>query len=253
MLAPKYSDFFNGQLPDLTILNGNNQMPHAGMEFPQSLVFRVTDTNGTALSNAPVSVEVISGDMELRTVSGGSDYHALRLTTDTHGAVTLIGYADRYINDPNCLVRVLAASRERIAEADFEETLVPVPTISITSPVDGGSDLIGTNEPLTITVDAEPAPGASIREVDYSYQMDGWRQSTFGHLRSKSVFVQLDKQLMVDKCFCWPIYAVGCSRGQCRSAIGSSKCEFHNCFGLGRRRIAGLLAVTVFRPSGYGS
>ena len=120
MLAPKYSDFFNGQLPNLTILNGNDQLPHAGMEFPQSLVFQVTDINGTALSNAPVSVEVISGDMELRTVSGGSDYNALRLTTDTNGAVTLIGYADRYIDDPNCLVRVLAASRERIAEADFE-------------------------------------------------------------------------------------------------------------------------------------
>ena len=172
-LAPKYSDFFNGQLPDLTILNGNNQIPHAGMEFPQSLVFQVTDANGTALSNAPVSVEVISGDMELRTVSGGSDYNALRLTTDTNGAVTLIGYADRYINDPNCLVRVLAASRERIAETDFDETLVPVPTISITSPADGANNLIGTNESLTITVDAEPGPGASIREVDYSYQMDG--------------------------------------------------------------------------------
>ena len=173
MRAPQYSDFFNGQLPNLTILTGNNQTPHASMEFPQSLVFRITDINGTVLSNAPVSVEIISGDMELRTVSGGSDYNALRLTADTNGAVTLIGYANWYINDPNCLVRVLAASRERIAEADFNETLVPVPTISITSPVNGESALLGTNEPLTITVDAEPGTGASIWEVDYSYQMNG--------------------------------------------------------------------------------
>ncbi len=172
-LAPNYADFFDGQLPHLTILSGNNQAPHAGMEFPQPLVIQATDINGAVLSNAPVSVEVISGDMALRTVRGGSDYNALRLTTDANGAVTLIGYADRYVNDPNCLVRVLAASRERIAEADFHETLIPVPTINITSPVNCGSELIGPNEPLAITVDAEPAPGASIREVDYSYQTDG--------------------------------------------------------------------------------
>ena len=47
------------------------------------------------------------------------------------------------------------------------------PRSRITSPVDGESELIGPNEPLAITVDAEPAPGASIREVDYSYQMNG--------------------------------------------------------------------------------
>ncbi len=172
MLSPTYVDFYNGQLPDLQILSGNNQTPHVDMEFPQPLVFQVTDSNGVVLSNAPVSVEVIIGDMELRTVSGGDNYKGLRLTTGTNGEVTLIGYADRYINNTNCLVRVLAASHERIVEADFNETLVPLPTISITSPA-GGSVLVETNQSLTITVDAEAASGASIQEVDYSYQING--------------------------------------------------------------------------------
>ena len=59
--APRYADFYNGQLPGLQILNGNNQVPHAGSEFPQPLVFKVTDAKGVALSNAPVSVEDCDG------------------------------------------------------------------------------------------------------------------------------------------------------------------------------------------------
>jgi alpha-tubulin suppressor-like RCC1 family protein len=179
-MAPQYDDFYKGQLPNLTILNGNNQVSHAGLEFPLPLAFRVTDANGVALSNAPVSVEVIAGDMELRAVSGGDNYKGLRLTTDTNGGVFLIGYADSNFNNPACVVKVLAASRERIGEADFNETLSPPPTISITSPGDGGTYLIGTNRALTITVDAEAAPGASIQEVDYYYGTNGVADAPLG-------------------------------------------------------------------------
>ncbi|MGB7745826.1 MAG: Ig-like domain-containing protein [Verrucomicrobiia bacterium] len=179
-MAPAYFDFYNGQPPNLPILNGNNQAPHAGLEFPQPLVFQVTDTNGVALSNAPVSVEVIAGDMELRTVSGGDNSKGLRLTTDANGEISLIGYADQNVSNPNGVVRVLAASRERIVEADFNETLVPPPTLSITSPADGSTVVVGTNQTLTITVDAEAAPGASIQEVDYSYQNNGGGNTPLG-------------------------------------------------------------------------
>jgi len=173
MMAPQYVDFYNGQLPNLSILNGNNQTPHAGLEFEQTLVFRVTDTNGAALSNAPVSVEVVAGDMELRTIVVGDNYKGFRLTTDSNGEVTLIGYADQDFSNPNCVVRVLAASRERIVEADFNETLVPPPTVNITSPANGNTYLVETNQSLAVTVDAEAAPGTSIQEVDYYYQTNG--------------------------------------------------------------------------------
>jgi hypothetical protein len=182
MMAPQYVDFYSGQLPVLKILNGNNQAAHAGLEFPQLLFFQVTDPNGAALSNVPVSVEVIEGDMALRTVSGGDNYKGLRLTTDANGEVSLTGYANRNFSNPNCFVRVLAASREQIAEADFNETLLPLPTISITSPTTGSSLLIGPNQTLTITVDAGAAPGASIQEVDYYYGTNGTADTLLGVL-----------------------------------------------------------------------
>jgi len=173
MLAPTYVDYYDGQLPGLQVLNGNNQIGHGGSEFAQPLIFQVTDTNGLALSNAPVSVEIISGDMELRTNSGGTNFKGLRLTTDTNGEVSLIGFADNNLVNTSCQIRVLAASREQLAEADFSETLVPPPTVSITSPVDGSFLLIGTNQTLTITADAEAASGFSIQEVDYYYGTNG--------------------------------------------------------------------------------
>ncbi len=172
-LSPTSVDFYNGQLPNLEILSGNNQLRHAGSEFEQPLVFRVADANGVALSNAPVSVEVVAGDMELRTASGGDNYKGLRLTTDANGEMSLIGYADGYVNNPDCRIRVLAASRERVREADFSETIVPQPTISITAPADGGTYLVGSDQPLTISVDAQAAPGASVQEVDYSCEING--------------------------------------------------------------------------------
>ena len=73
-----------------------------------------------------------------------------------------------FIN-PNCLIRVLAASRQQVVEADFSETLIPFPTISITNPANYSTYLVGTNYALTITVNAQAGPGASIQEVDYSY------------------------------------------------------------------------------------
>ena len=171
-LAPAYFDFYNGQLPNLSILNGNYQTTNGGS---LEMVFQVTDTNGLALSYAPVSVEVIAGDMELRTVTNGISCKGLRLTTDANGEVSLIGYAAQNFSNPNCVVRVLAASRGKLQELDFTETLIPpvYPTITITTPADGSICLVGTNQTLTITVDAEAEPGAYIQEVDYSYQAGG--------------------------------------------------------------------------------
>ncbi|HWY30805.1 MAG TPA: Ig-like domain-containing protein, partial [Candidatus Acidoferrum sp.] len=173
-LSPVYVDFFDGQLPNEQILAGNNQLGHGGMEFAQPMLFQLTDTNGIALSNAPVSVEVIYGDMELRTNSGGNIYKGLRLMTDTSGEVSVIGYADVNLVNTNCLVRVLAASQAQIAEMDFNETLIASPTLNILSPANGSTILLGTNEALAITVDAEAASGLSIQQVDYSYGTNGF-------------------------------------------------------------------------------
>src|SRR5208282_6309602 len=71
-------------------------------------------------------------------------------------------------------------SRERVVEADFSETLIPPPTISITTPADGSVHLVGTNQPLDMTVNAQAATGASIEEVDYYYQTNGGANALLG-------------------------------------------------------------------------
>ena len=170
-IGPAYVDFYNGQLPALVILNGNNQLTEAGAEFAQPLVIQVKNSSGVALSNAPVSVEVITGDMELRTISGGNNSKGLRLTTDINGEVSLIGYADRFFINSNCQVRVLAASRQQITEVDFTETLLPGPTITITSLISEGTYLVNSKQTLNIKVNAQPGYGSYIQKVDYYYSV----------------------------------------------------------------------------------
>ncbi|MFZ0827852.1 MAG: immunoglobulin domain-containing protein [Verrucomicrobiia bacterium] len=170
-LAPQYEDFYNGQLPCLPIVSGNSQTNYAGRE--SSVVFRVTATNGVSLSNAPVSVEVISGDMEIRTNTGGSNFKGLRLTTDTNGEVSLLCYVDINLSTNYGTIRILAASRERYVETNFLEILTTPPTVSFISPVDGSTNLIGTNQALPIVVAANAGFDDSIQEVDYFYQTNG--------------------------------------------------------------------------------
>ena len=179
-LAPTYFDFYQGQLPTLTITNGNDQVISGNAESLNPLSFLVTDTNGLVLTNAPVSVEVVYGDIELRTNSGGANFKGLRLNSDNNGLVSLIAYADDAPVNLNCLIRVLAASKAQIREVDFTETLAPSPTIDITNPVNGAVILIGTNQPLAINVDAEPADGAFIQEVDYSFGTNGTADTSLG-------------------------------------------------------------------------
>ncbi len=160
--APDYSDFYNGQLPVLTIVSGDNQIGRANRELAQPLVLRVTDTNGVALSNAPVSVEVFAGDMTLRPQSGGTDYPGLRLTTDADGEVSFVGNASNWPVDTNVVIKVLAASWERFVRVDFHEALNPPsrPTLSILSPTNGATFVTSTtNFNLTIQVAAADADG----------------------------------------------------------------------------------------------
>jgi alpha-tubulin suppressor-like RCC1 family protein len=180
-LAQPYVDFYNDHLPNLTMLNGNDQVSYESLEFPQPLVFQVTDTNGVALSNAPVSVEVIAGDMELRTQTGGDNYKGLRLTTDANGEVTLFGYADRYASNTNCIVRVLAASREKIRELDFTETLTPTvyPTVTFTSTNMYLVRSDSSNSNVTITGYAQSIYGA-IQEIDFQISTNGGAYVTLG-------------------------------------------------------------------------
>ena len=59
------NDYFNGILPTLTIVSGNNQTNSANLFLPKPLVVQVTDRNGQPLTNAPVTFSVVQGDATL--------------------------------------------------------------------------------------------------------------------------------------------------------------------------------------------
>ena len=192
VLAPQYTDFYNGNLPNLTILGGNNQTTYGTLEFPLPLVFKVTDTNGVGLSNAPVSVQVISGDMQF--TNSAACYTGLRLTTDVNGEVSLIGLANNNVVNTSCIIRVLAASGPYVREIDFYETVVPqvYPTLAITSPVNGINYLLSSNQTMTVTVGAGLGSGASIQQVDYTISTNGGNN-----------YSQLDEETTYPFSFTW--------------------------------------------------
>jgi hypothetical protein len=159
--VPAYIDSYGGQVPHLEIVAGNNQIARITTEFALPLTIRVTDANGSPLSNAPISLEVEAGGLGLRTQSGGEDLSGLRATTDVNGEVSVIGHA-QYSWDTNCDVKVLAVTAGQYARVDFTETLnFIVPTVSITYPTNGANLM---SPALWVTVDAHEAD-ATIQTV----------------------------------------------------------------------------------------
>jgi hypothetical protein len=198
--APAYVDFYGGQLPQLTVIDGDNQVGHMGREFFHPLVFLVTNTNGVPLTNAPVSVEVVSGDVQLRLTRG--DYggsHGLRLTTDANGQVSLFLYANggavptivtsrrglsgkSAVDDTSsAVIRVLAASGATVTELDFHETVGPAtnPSVSIINPTNGAVYLVqGSGADIELRAEASD-PDGTISTVQY-YQDYGWWDDLIG-------------------------------------------------------------------------
>jgi hypothetical protein len=54
-------DFYEGQLPTLTIVSGNNQLGPPGGFAPAPLIVEVTDSNGNEIEGAPITFTVTNG------------------------------------------------------------------------------------------------------------------------------------------------------------------------------------------------
>lgn len=78
-------DYYNGNLPVLTIVSGNNQSGLAGTFLPLPLRVSVNSTNGVILTNAPVSFAVSQGGAQLAAVAYGTTSTSLNTRTDTNG------------------------------------------------------------------------------------------------------------------------------------------------------------------------
>jgi hypothetical protein len=79
------TDFYNGVLPNLTIVNGNNQsgMPNTLLLLP--LTIRVTDTNGASLTNAPITFAVTQGGAQIATATNGTFSSSVSLRSGING------------------------------------------------------------------------------------------------------------------------------------------------------------------------
>jgi len=81
-------DYYNGTLPVLTIIQGDDQVGLAGSFLPVAMKVKVTDSGGIPLVDAPVEVEVDLGSGLLNSAissTGGSS--SLSLRTDATGII----------------------------------------------------------------------------------------------------------------------------------------------------------------------
>ncbi len=77
------SDYFNGTLPAILVVAGDNQRGPAGEVLPVSLTVRVTDQQGAPRANAPVHFQVATGDSQIVLDAGGT---ALSTQVQTNAA-----------------------------------------------------------------------------------------------------------------------------------------------------------------------
>ena len=87
----------------------------------------------------------------------GASWNKLLVATDNNGLASVQAYLGT--NDPSTILAV-AASGTNSVSVEFSEYIIP--TISITSPVNGGTYLVGLSQGLPVTVGPEAATGASI-------------------------------------------------------------------------------------------
>jgi alpha-tubulin suppressor-like RCC1 family protein len=111
-------DYYNGMLPALTIVSGNYQCGAPGSLLPISLTVQITDTNGVALTNAPITFSVTNGELEL--LSNGSETNSLTLRTDPNG-IASVYYVLPSETNLNCFVTATALSTTNSVTVTFKE------------------------------------------------------------------------------------------------------------------------------------
>jgi len=124
-----WTEYYNGILPNLTIISGNNQGGFLYDFLPEPLVVQVTDAGGRVLANAPLTFAVSNGSSYLYTDPYG---WAQSLPTTTDGG----GYATVYLwlDDPSGCVIVTAqtGSSTRAVTFGYAEGQVATPVIAPT-------------------------------------------------------------------------------------------------------------------------
>jgi alpha-tubulin suppressor-like RCC1 family protein len=158
-------DFYQGRLPNLSIQSGNLQAGSPGSDLQEPLIVQVADNSGNPLVNAPITFDAGSGGVLLSSSSNGATWGRILVATDGNGLAAVQAYLGT--NDPSTIT-ASATSGTNSVSVVFSEYIAPI--ISIASPTNGGTYLVGLNQGLTVTANAQAAAGASIEEVDFYCQ-----------------------------------------------------------------------------------
>ncbi len=141
------TDFYNGILPTLAIINGNNQSGTTNTFLPVPLVFKVS-TNGFALTNAPITLNVVQGSGKLALTNGGTQASSLSLRSGTNGQASVAFWLPQVFGTN--LIDVIASTGSLTTSVRFTERAIEniPPVITLLSPTNNQTT---TNFNFTVT------------------------------------------------------------------------------------------------------
>lgn len=114
------ADYFNGTLPIIVVLSGDNQRGPAGEALPVPLTVRVTNQQGAPLANAPVYFQVAAGNGEIVLVAGGTGPSS-QVQTNAAGEASVFCHAP-LTRGSRSTVAANCRSGSQTATASFVET-----------------------------------------------------------------------------------------------------------------------------------
>ncbi len=113
------NDYYNGNLPDITIIGGNNQSGLTNSWLPTPLTVQLTDTNASILTNAPVTFTVTQGSALIANSTKGTTTNAMQISTDINGQAAV------WLQLPSTVgtnsVTVSAQSGTNVVQVTFSE------------------------------------------------------------------------------------------------------------------------------------
>ena len=155
-----WTDYYNGVLPGLTIISGNNQSGPLNAFLPQALIVQATNSLGVILTNAPLTFSVTNGLNQLAASSNGITSTSLSLRTDASGYAAIWLFLPTNAPVTN-VVMVTATSGTNSISGTFVETEGHVAT-PVISP---GGGMFATYQNVTII--------CSTTNVVIHYTLDG--------------------------------------------------------------------------------
>jgi len=118
------SDYYNGDLPVIHIVQGNEQVGRVNSVLPLPLEIQISSRDGTPLHRAPVAFAISSGAASIGTSTNGSWNTAHSLQTDTGGLARVylrLGSSAEPLN----LVSATIATASNSASVTFSERCRP--------------------------------------------------------------------------------------------------------------------------------